>query len=131
MSLKVVLIIFLTLTSAGAVYYFAKPWGNVLGSSTKASQTTTAWAPDGYSYTWVKTKVGNFSAYVYKANLSKVIVKTVSASPQNCKNNCPAKNLRQYALENNAVAAINGSYFCPPDYTSCKGKINSFDFKDL
>ena len=23
---------------------------------------------------------------------------------------------------------MNGSYFCPPDYASCDGKVNSFDF---
>ena len=23
---------------------------------------------------------------------------------------------------------MNGSYFCPPDYSTCSGKVNSFDF---
>ena len=34
--------------------------------------------------------------------------------------------MSQYIGENNAFAAINGSYFCPADYSSCAGIAGSF-----
>lgn len=81
-----------------------------------------------YYYTVVATSAGRFSAYVVKYPTSSVTVKTVSANASDCKKDCPTKPLAQYAKENGAVAAINGSYFCPPDYPSCKDKKNSYDF---
>jgi hypothetical protein len=103
------------------------PLATVLGSSSGGQSITTT-VPDGYSYIKVKTNLGTFYAHVYKANLSKVTIKTVAANKETCKDNCPTKTLKQYATENNAIAAMNATYFCPPDYANCKGKTNSFDF---
>jgi len=99
----------------------------VLGSNSGGQSITTT-AVEGYSYIPVKTNYGTFYAYVYKANLSKVTVKTVAANKETCKNNCSTKTLKQYVDENGAVAGMNGTYFCPPDYAGCKAKTNSFDF---
>jgi len=37
---------------------------------------------------------------------------TDTASDADCEKNCPAKSLAKFALDNNAFAGINGSYFC-------------------
>lgn len=83
---------------------------------------------EGYSYISVASEKGNFNVQLVKLPLSKYKVKTVAANKDNCKKDCPTKTLAQYISENNAVAGINGSYFCPPDYASCKDKKNSFDY---
>lgn len=71
--------------------------------------------------------MGVFTVDIISADLNsnKVIVDT--ASPSDCSNNCPALPLAEYVSRNGAFAGINGSFFCPPDYSSCAGKINSFD----
>lgn len=85
-------------------------------------------ASTGYSYHTVSTERGSFTAYVIKVPLSSVRVKTVSAASGTCKDNCATKSLADYVRENGGYAGMNGSYFCPPDYSSCGGKINSSDF---
>jgi hypothetical protein len=60
--------------------------------------------------------------------MSSVTIKTVAANSDNCKDNCPTKSLETYVKENNGYAGINGTYFCPPDYSSCSGKVNSYDY---
>jgi hypothetical protein len=82
----------------------------------------------GYSVTTASTSRGNFTVHLIKMKLSEVTVKTVTANSSNCTNSCPTKSLGQYISENGAYAGMNGTYFCPPDYTSCAGKVNSYDF---
>ena len=82
----------------------------------------------GYSYTTVQTEKGSHGVYLIKVPLSEVRVKTVSASSGDCSDNCPTKPLHEYVNEYGAFAGINGAYFCPPDYSSCGGKVNSFDY---
>jgi hypothetical protein len=83
---------------------------------------------EGYSYTTVSTEKGKFGVSLFKFPMSSVTIKTVSANSDNCKDNCPTKNLETYVKENNGYAGINGTYFCPPDYGSCSGKVNSYDY---
>ena len=83
---------------------------------------------EGYSYQNVTTERGTFGVYLIKMNLNNVTVKTVSAWENDCSDNCPTKSLQDYINENGAYAGMNGSYFCPPDYSSCSGKVNSFDY---
>ncbi|NTV31445.1 hypothetical protein HGA91_05725 [candidate division WWE3 bacterium] len=94
--------------------------------------TPTSSAPskpvEGYSYQLVKTSRGTFNAYVIKLPLSSYSVKTVTANTENCSDNCPAKTLASYVQENNAYAGMNGTYFCPPDYSTCVAKKYSYDF---
>ncbi len=82
----------------------------------------------GYSYVTVQTEKGAHAVYLIKIPLSEVRVKTVSASLGDCSDNCPAKPLHEYVNQYGAFAGMNGSYFCPPDYSSCGGKVNSFDY---
>lgn len=82
----------------------------------------------GYSYVTVSTEKGKFGVSLFKFAMSDVKVKTVSANSENCKDNCPTKSLETYVKENGGFAGINGTYFCPPDYSSCSGKVNSFDY---
>jgi exopolysaccharide biosynthesis protein len=100
---------------------------SVLGSNSGGQNITTN-VGDGYSYVSVKTNLGTFYAHVYKAKLSSINIKSVAANKDTCKNNCPTKPLKQYIDENGALAGMNGTYFCPPDYPNCKSKTNSFDF---
>lgn len=78
-------------------------------------------AATGYSFQSVGTGQGTFSAHVIKLPLSQYTVKTVAANTGDCTDNCPAKPLAQYIADNSAYAGIHGTYFCPPDYTSCSG----------
>jgi hypothetical protein len=82
----------------------------------------------GYSYQSVSTVRGMFNVHVIKERLSQVTVKTLTANMTDCFNNCPAKPLDQYASENGAYAGMNGTYLCPPDYSQCAGKVNSYDY---
>lgn len=69
---------------------------------------------------------GNYTVVAYDIGSTTVV--TDSANDDDCGNNCPAKPLAQYISENGGKAGINGSYFCPPDYSWCSGKVNSYDF---
>ncbi|MFA6551771.1 MAG: phosphodiester glycosidase family protein [Patescibacteria group bacterium] len=51
---------------------------------------------------------------------------TDTADKKDCDNNCSAKTLADFVEDNNGFAGINGTYFCPPDYSSCQGKTNSY-----
>ena len=90
--------------------------------------TTPIGGGEGYSYNTVATEKGSFGVYLIKLPLSEYTVKTVSAGDSNCSDNCPTKTLGDFVNDSGAVAGINGSYFCPPDYSSCSGKVNSFDY---
>jgi exopolysaccharide biosynthesis protein len=81
----------------------------------------------GYSRQTVKTEVGSFTISIVAANLSttKVIVDTASST--DCASNCPVLSLGDYVSRNGGWAGINGSYFCPRDYSNCAGKENTFD----
>lgn len=61
-------------------------------------------------------------------DLGSTTVVTDTANDSDCGSDCPTKALSQYISENGGRAGINGTYFCPPDYSSCGGKVNSFDF---
>lgn len=84
--------------------------------------------PPGYAYQTVFTSRGNFNTHLIKLPLAQVQVKTLTANEKNCSNNCPTKSLADYVSENNAYAGIHGTYFCPPDYSACVNKVNSYDF---
>ena len=83
---------------------------------------------EGYSYITVDTERGKFSMRLIILPLSSYKIKTVAANASDCTNNCPTKSLADYVSENGAYAGINGSYFCPPDYSSCEDKVNSYDY---
>ena len=82
----------------------------------------------GYSFLEVPTSRGTFAVHLIKERLSQVTVRTISSNATTCQNDCPVKPLAQYVSENGAYAGMNGTYFCPPDYATCAGKINSYDY---
>ena len=82
----------------------------------------------GYSNISVPTSRGTFTVNVIKERLSDVTVRTVTANSTDCRDNCPVKPLAQYIAENGAYAGMNGTYICPPDYATCAGKVNSYDY---
>lgn len=69
---------------------------------------------------------GNYTVLTFSLGGSTVVTDT--ASDDDCDNNCPAKPLAQYVSENGGRGGMNGTYFCPPDYSWCSGKVNTFDF---
>jgi len=72
------------------------------------------------------TTGGNYTVATF--NLGSTTVVTDSANDDDCGNDCPTKPLASYISENGGRAGINGTYFCPPDYSWCAGKVNTFDF---
>jgi len=83
---------------------------------------------EGYSYQKVTTDRGTFGVYLIKMALSSVKVVTAAANSDDCSDNCPTKSLAQHISDNGGFAGMNGTYFCPPDYSECSGKTNSFDY---
>lgn len=82
----------------------------------------------GHSRITVATERGSFVTDIVLLDLGQVRVVTVTGNDGNCNNNCAVKPLSTYVAENSGFAGINGTYFCPPDYDSCAGKMNSYDF---
>ncbi|MBI4157530.1 phosphodiester glycosidase family protein [Candidatus Woesebacteria bacterium] len=81
----------------------------------------------GYSRQSVSSDAGVFTVSMIAADISSTRVIVDTASPGDCSNNCPVLSLGDYVVRNGAYAGINGSYFCPADYSSCSGKTNTFD----
>lgn len=82
----------------------------------------------GGSFVSFDTERGTIGMYLIKVGSSGVRVKTVSASDGDCSDDCPTKSLADYVKDVGGFAGMNGTYFCPPDYPSCDGKKNSFDY---
>lgn len=93
---------------------------------TSAPPITTSIPTNGYSNTAINTSRGSFNAQVLILNNPKMFTDT--ASDGSCDNDCPVKSLADYATQNGAFAAVNGTYFCPDTYPDCQSKKNSFDF---
>lgn len=81
----------------------------------------------GYHRQSVQSSNGTFQVDIIGADLTKTKVIVDTASSSDCFNNCPVLPLSTYISRNNAIAGINGNYFCPASYPSCAGKTNSFD----
>ncbi|TAN57577.1 hypothetical protein EPN15_03875 [Patescibacteria group bacterium] len=76
----------------------------------------------------VKTSRGDFSIDLLIADLSnpKVKILTDTAENYDCKDNCRTKPLKDYVIANQAIAGMNGTYFCPKDYPHCAGEDGSY-----
>jgi exopolysaccharide biosynthesis protein len=81
----------------------------------------------GYQRISVQGDNGIFTVDVVVADLSSTKVIVDTASPSDCRDNCPVLSLGDYVGRNGAFAGINGGFFCPSTYPSCAGKTNSFD----
>lgn len=93
---------------------------------TSPAVTSSNEAPgSGYSRQRVATSRGEFVVALVVAPGARAVVETAGES--DCSDNCPTKSLAEHVAAAGGFAGINGSYFCPPDYAQCQGKINSFD----
>ena len=82
----------------------------------------------GHSTLTVETSRGAFYVNLIKEPLSSVTVRTLTANDTDCAADCPAKPLVEFLNDAGAFAGMNGSYLCPPDYSWCAGKVNSYDY---
>ncbi len=82
----------------------------------------------GYSYTSVTIARGTFGVYLVKQPLSSVRVKTVTDNAIDCAANCPVMPLVEYLNQTGTSMGMNGTYLCPPDYSWCAAKVNSYDY---
>lgn len=83
---------------------------------------------EGFAVFNLKLAQGSFTVYTVKYPRARVRLLTLTANKEKCRNNCPAQTLAQYVTENQGIAGIHGTYFCPPDYQHCASKTNSYDF---
>ncbi len=81
----------------------------------------------GFSSQSVSSEKGTFRVAIVSADLGSTRVIVDSASDSDCSNDCPVLSLGDYVSRSGAYAGVNGSYFCPASYESCRGKTNSFD----
>lgn len=81
----------------------------------------------GYSRQTVSVEGQNYTVDIIAADLNSTKVIIDTASDTDCSNNCPTLPLATYVSRSGAYAGINGSFFCPPEYPSCAGKIGSYD----
>ncbi len=81
----------------------------------------------GFSKQVVSADGQNYTVSIVAADLNSTRVIVDTASESDCGSSCPVLSLADYVSRNGAYAGINGSYFCPADYSSCAGKTNSFD----
>lgn len=69
---------------------------------------------------------GSFPVRVISLERDSFEMVTDTAETSDCEQDCAAQTLQQYVTEHGALAGIHGTYFCPPDYGPCQGKINTF-----
>lgn len=72
-----------------------------------------------YAEYTINTSRGAFAIKVVSMPKAGITMITDTENSSDCTNNCPAKPLASYVSEHGALAGIHGSYFCPPDYSSC------------
>lgn len=102
----------------------------------KTSTTTTTSTTNGdskYEKISIATSRGSFSIHLSTFNLAsgQFAVSTDTANDNDCADNCPTKSLSSYVSSNGGFAGMNGTYFCPADYSACAGQVGSFFWKVL
>lgn len=108
-----------------------KAWkaAKAAAAAATAAKTKRCGVPtSGYCRLSIKTSRGTFITDIVAITLSQTTVIIDTANSSDCANNCPVKSLSSYVNSNGAFSGISGTYFCPIDYTSCAGKVNSYDF---
>ncbi len=76
----------------------------------------------------IVTSRGTFTVRQLALTASSLSYKimTDTGNSSDCDNNCAVYSLGQYVLRRNGSAGIHGTYFCPQDYASCAGQVNSY-----
>lgn len=119
------------------VKFFAIPGSTYLSSDQLSSFGATASSSGNSSgstnSSWeqksVSTSSGTFSIQMVKVNLknSNLKIKSITGSSKDCYQvPCVTRSLDSYVKQVNGFAGINGSYFCPADYSSCVSYPGSF-----
>lgn len=88
----------------------------------------TAAPAGGYSRFLIGTLRGNYTIDLIKMDVGGLQVITDSGSTADCSDNCGALSLADYINRHGGFAGMNGTYFCPPDYAFCAGKVNTFSW---
>lgn len=91
-----------------------------------AAPTIDAVLDDPYRPMKVATERGTFDVQVAMVRKDRFAMRTEVAANPDCVDGCAAKPLADYATDAGALIGIHGTYFCPPDYSSCAGKTNTF-----
>lgn len=82
--------------------------------------------PSSHRTLSVATDAGAFQVTLIKLQKDRYRMITDTAEGHDCDGGCSARSLGDYAAAAGADLAIHGTYFCPPDYSECLGKENSF-----
>jgi len=94
------------------------------------TSTTTSTCSSVPTSGYCRMTINGSTVDIVAANLSsvQVITDTAGSSTSYCPSSCPAKSLQSYVQAHGGYAGINGTYFCPPDYSSCASQVNTFTF---
>lgn len=105
-----------------------KEGANLCGGSNSSANGS---AIHAYTQQYVIGNPGQFEVRMQTFDLAsgKVRVITETAYDQDCNSSCPVKSVRAMAEANNAQHGMNGTYFCPTDYSECRSIANSFFWK--
>ncbi len=100
---------------------------------TAAPSSSSSTSNSSYYTTTLNSNRTSHSAYVmsFELGAGKVRVITDTAANSECTNNCPVLSVKGYVDRHNGLAGVNGTYFCPSDYSSCSNEVNSFFWKIL
>lgn len=102
-------------------------------TATPTPNVSSSTAHSTYSRQTVGSFRGNFTADIatFELGPGKIKVATDTASDSDCATDCPVMSVKSYVDRwPGAVAAINGTYFCPSDYSGCHpNEVNSFFWK--
>ncbi len=106
-------------------------------STPKATATPTSGggsstAHSSYERTTVASSRGSYTADILRFQLGagKIKVITETAQDEDCTSSCSVMSVKSYAdRHTGAIAAVNGTYFCPADYASCSSETGSFFWK--
>lgn len=92
-------------------------------------------AHSSYERTTLSTSRGSFTADIatFELGAGKIQVIADTAADGDCATDCPVMAVKSYASRySGAVAAVNGTYFCPSDYSWCHpDQVNNFFWKVL
>lgn len=91
-----------------------------------AAPTIDAVLDDPHRPMKVATERGTFDTQVMMVRMDRFAMRTEVAANPDCVDGCAALPLAEYATEPGALIGIHGTYFCPPDYSGCAGKTNTF-----
>lgn len=111
-------------------YRFGADIASADGFSRAAETSAAASIDDGLDSSFralrVTTPRGAFDVELVKLTSARFMMITDVAADAECIDACPTKPLAEMAAAHGAAIGIHGTYYCPPDYAECAGKVGSF-----